>query len=239
MASLFMHLAITSQAAKQLHIEEKSFLVGSLLPDFATIGNSHYRVEESGSDMVTIDLNKACIDFFNEEDTLDLTTLGYYLHLVQDRAFRRFLIEECNISFRNGIKRKLYSDYEALNFYLIKRYNLAYLNEIEDLPDNSMITQMFAPDISSLKLEISKVFGSSNIPHKFRVLDEDKVDKYIETAVELSMHEIESVCHTKEPYEKSSFYWKKKRISALYKMLRKIYRLFTRPVIIIKHKIWK
>ena len=125
MASSMIHLAITECMAKKAVFEDLSRLrLGVILPDGAIRGNSHLKISICNDTRFTYDL-----EFFRKEygDRMkgDDLYLGYYLHLIQDTFFRKFIYGEhhFNSSLPGNIER-LHHDYAVTNCHIAEKYHL-------------------------------------------------------------------------------------------------------------------
>lgn len=125
MASSIIHLAITKCLADKIEFKDLSRLrLGSILPDGAVSGNGHLKISICGDTRFTYDL-----EFFRnrygEQMKTDDLYLGYYLHLVQDTFFRKFIYGEhrFNSSIPGNIE-KLHHDYAVTNFHVSQKYSL-------------------------------------------------------------------------------------------------------------------
>ena len=125
MASSMIHLAITQCMTKEIEFNNLDRIrLGSILPDGAISGNSHLKKKICNDKRITYDL-----EFYRqkylEQMTKDDLYLGYYLHLVQDIFYRKYVYFEHNFdSSIPGNVEKLHRDYEITNWYVVNQYNL-------------------------------------------------------------------------------------------------------------------
>ena len=117
MPGYIIHIAIGKQYAQKNKITDlNDFIKGIIMPDLLDKRTSHY-----GNDSSCPNLKK-----FLAENNLDSDyNKGYFLHLITDYLFyNKFL--EC-------FSEKLYSDYNKLNQFLIKKYHIENIPpEIQD-----------------------------------------------------------------------------------------------------------
>ncbi|MBR6477612.1 MAG: hypothetical protein IKS85_04105 [Lachnospiraceae bacterium] len=125
MASSIIHLAITEKVTEGLKIKDLNRLrLGSVLPDGAVHVNGHMKIRICDGTRSTYDL-EAFRRIFGERMKEDDLYLGYYLHLVQDLIFRRFVYTVYNWDpLPPGNVERLYRDYTITNAYVIQKYGL-------------------------------------------------------------------------------------------------------------------
>ena len=121
MASLIMHLCV----AKNINAEfdnDSDFILGTLLPDFVLERNAHFRDSEGEKRFFNI---SAFREANYEKIKNDSLYLGYYLHLVQDVAFRKLVYNKYswNPHIAGNVER-LYGDYRKLNSLLAEEFLL-------------------------------------------------------------------------------------------------------------------
>lgn len=116
-----IHLAVANEYMKKHPIEIKNksdFLLGSISPDFTTKdkkGETHY-----GENSSVLYLRK-----YLEKNNIDTDfNKGYFLHLITDYIFYNKLLEYTST--------EIYNDYDILNEYLVKKYNVEILDQIKD-----------------------------------------------------------------------------------------------------------
>lgn len=124
MGSSMMHLAVTAELLRSRTLPEPDRLrLGSVLPDYCT-GNGHLKLSLTAHKR-TYDLTR-----FRSLSGARLRTdglcLGYYLHLVQDLAFRAFVYGEHHFdsSLPENVQR-LHRDYSLCNAPLAEKYALS------------------------------------------------------------------------------------------------------------------
>ena len=126
MASSMIHLAIVQEMRKEVSFRDINRLfLGVILPDGAVAGNSHLKKKICENTRYTYDL-EFFRDRYGKYMKKDDLYLGYYLHLIQDMLYRRFMYEEHGWnSSAPGNVEKLHRDYEILNEYVSKKYGLS------------------------------------------------------------------------------------------------------------------
>ena len=91
MASSMIHLAIVQEMRKKVSFRDINRLfLGVILPDGAVAGNSHLKKKICENTRYTYDL-EFFRDRYGKYMEKDDLYLGYYLHLIQDMLYRRFM----------------------------------------------------------------------------------------------------------------------------------------------------
>ncbi|MBQ7925133.1 MAG: hypothetical protein IJ335_02450, partial [Lachnospiraceae bacterium] len=91
MASSIVHLAITNELIKRYSFRDVHRLkYGSVIVDAGYNGNSHLKINVFDGQKKTYDFD-SFRQMFGEKMREDDFYLGYYLHLVQDVLYRRFV----------------------------------------------------------------------------------------------------------------------------------------------------
>ena len=120
-----MHLAIGKELLRHTGAENgERFLIGMLLPDAIITGDK--KTAGTHYDVMTDSTHKV-MDFFRfyaefEETILtDSLYLGYYLHLIEDCIFRKYIYYELGLlemRGKSGFLEQLYKDYHSVNEYI-------------------------------------------------------------------------------------------------------------------------
>lgn len=165
MPGYVIHLATANEYIRK-HKDEinnkEDFFKGSIAPDETDKENKKITHYGNGSDQV--ELRK-----FLKTNSIDTDyQKGYFLHLVTDYIFYNKLLE-CT-------SKKIYNDYDILNEYLIKKYNVTLLEEIKD-----------------------KVFYASG---ETEILSKELAEKTIEIVSDMSLKDIENEITSCEYTEK-------------------------------------
>ena len=160
MASSMIHLAVVQEMMKEVSFRDIARLrLGVILPDGAVEGNSHLKKKICENTRYTYDLEifREQYGAYMKKDDL---YLGYYLHLIQDMLYRRFLYGEhgWNSSIPGNVE-KLHRDYEILNGYVAEKYGLSreMVQEI-DLADEPL-AQLAEFDAKGLAEEVRGEFA--------------------------------------------------------------------------------
>lgn len=109
------------------------FLIGMLLPDAVISGDkktagTHYDRMTDGSHKV-MDFFRFFVEY-KENILTDSLYLGYYLHLIEDCIFRRYIYYDLGLlemRGKIGFLPQLYKDYHSVNGYLVKKYKITSL----------------------------------------------------------------------------------------------------------------
>ena len=159
MASSMIHLAIVQEMRKKVSFRDINRLfLGVILPDGAVAGNSHLKKKICENTRYTYDLE--CFrDRYGKYMEKDDLYLGYYLHLIQDMLYRRFMYGEhgWNSSVPGNVE-KLHRDYEILNEYVSKKYSLSQ-EMIQELDlTKEPLAQLAEFDVKGLIKEVRREF---------------------------------------------------------------------------------
>ena len=121
MPGYVIHLATANEYIRKHQNEIKNkeeFFKGSIAPDQTTKDNKKITHYGNGSDQVEL---RRYLKNNNIDSDYDK---GYFLHLVTDYIFYNKLLEYTS--------KQIYNDYDILNDYLIKKYNIVLLDEIKN-----------------------------------------------------------------------------------------------------------
>lgn len=171
MPGYVIHIATANEYIRKHKDEIKNkedFFKGCIAPDETDKENKKVTHYGNGSDQV--ELRK-----YLQSNNLDSDyQKGYFLHLITDYIFYNKLLE-C-------ISKKIYNDYDILNDYLIKKYDVKLLEEIKD-----------------------KVFYTDG---QTEILSKELAEKIIDVASETSLEEVKNEITTCDYIEK----WDKIRL---------------------------
>lgn len=209
MASSMIHLAVVQEMRKEVSFCDIARLrFGVILPDGAVVGNGHLKKEICENTRYTYDLEGFREQYGAHMRTDDLY-LGYYLHLVQDMLYRRFLYGEhgWNSSIPGNVE-KLHQDYEILNGYVAEKYGLSreMVQEI-DLADEPL-AQLAEFDAKGLVEEVRQEF----VPMKeeeLSVFTKEMANEYITRAVKFCVEEIKTLSAGKPGMDSMTWSWEK------------------------------
>ena len=155
MPGYVIHLATANEYIRKHENEiqnKEEFFKGCIAPDETDKENKKITHYGNGSDQV--ELRK-----YLQSNNIDSDyKKGYFLHLITDYIFYNKLLE-C-------ISKKIYNDYDILNDYLIKKYDVKLLDEIKD-----------------------KVFYTDG---QTEILSRELAEKIIDVASETSLEEIKN-----------------------------------------------
>lgn len=159
MPGYVIHLAIGKRYVDINHvIDVNGFLKGCIMPDLLDKGKSHYGDSSSNPDfqkfLTANQLNTA----YNQ---------GYLLHLITDYLFYNRYLRE--------FSEEIYHDYNKLNEFLIKKYNI-------DIPP-----------------EIRKMVGYEK--GKPKILTEDSICRFIEAIANIDLQKCKNLQQYLQEYE--------------------------------------
>ena len=197
MASSIVHLAIICELAKRISFSDINRLkFGALVVDAGVGGNitgdSHLKVYVMEGKKKTYDFDRYR-EWFGERMLYDDLYLGYYLHLVQDALYRRFVYDRYhwNPTIPGNVER-LHKDYAIVNHYVISKYDLK--NDIVVPPgfDSEDLTRITAFDTERLMNELEVFFKPVEEEPVF-FFTKEMSDEFITEAVEYCSKETEKI----------------------------------------------
>ena len=209
MASSMIHLAVVQEMMKEVSFRDIARLrLGVILPDGAVEGNSHLKKKICENTRYTYDLEifREQYGAYMKKDDL---YLGYYLHLIQDMLYRRFLYGEhgWNSSIPGNVE-KLHRDYEILNGYVAEKYGLSreMVQEI-DLADEPL-AQLAEFDAKGLAEEVRGEFAPME-EEELSVFTKEMADEYITRAVKFCVEEMKKLSKGKSGLDSTAWSWEK------------------------------
>ena len=130
------------------------------LPYWITYLKTHY-----GNGSAQVELRK-----YLQSNSIDTDfDKGYFLHLVTDYIFYNKLLE-CT-------SKQIYNDYDILNGYLIKKYNVAVLDEIKEMAHSKEgKTQILSKELAEKTIDIASEQLLEDI--KNEILSTDYIEKW-------------------------------------------------------------
>lgn len=212
MASRLIHLAVAQEILKSENIRDDArFCLGSILPD-AKIDSSlraapHFQTVLPNG-LITYEL-KRYLSLYRDRLERDELYLGYYLHLIQDMVYRRFMYALPNWDARvPGNVEKLHSDYRKINGYIIESRRLE--NGVTAPPDFSAedINRRFDFDIQRFLAELDGDFKTVQ-EGEYHFFTPQMADEYISLAVEACLHELKALREGLELYDEVKMAWGK------------------------------
>ncbi len=171
-------------------------------------GNSHLKKKICENTRYTYDLEifREQYGAYMKKDDL---YLGYYLHLIQDMLYRRFLYGEhgWNSSIPGNVE-KLHRDYELLNGYVAEKYGLSreMVQEI-DLADEPL-AQLAEFDAKGLAEEVRGEFAPME-EEELSVFTKEMADEYITRAVKFCVEEMKTLSAGKSGLDSTAWSWEK------------------------------
>ncbi len=219
MASTTMHMAITKIVAEEMQLENtERLMLGAVIPDaYAGAGLkavSHLDAFVCGNAKKTYDLT-AFRERFAEQMASDSLYLGYYLHLVQDLAYRDFVYREHRWNpYISGNVQRLHNDYALLNTYVIRKYHL--LNTVtvpENFPEEPI--HMLGPfDIKHFLDDLNRQFLPYHEGGIF-FFTEAMADSYIQRTAGKCIRELKALSANERYMDEYEWAWDKKVKSLL------------------------
>ena len=208
MASSIIHLAITSELEKICEFNDLERLrLGTIFPDSGCGGcNSHLKISVCGNHKKTYDL-EYFRDRYGNEMLQDDFYLGYYLHLIQDIVYRKFVYKDHHWNpMIPGNVEKLHRDYEICNQYVIEKYSLAkdMIHEIN--LNEEPINEIGSFDRNRLLSDFSKYFIPVNYDDTF-FFTKEMADEFIQQAVDICISEINAVRNGEKYIDSYDWAW--------------------------------
>lgn len=216
MASRIMHLAVAKKLLEEYPAQDENrFQVGVILPDVYNSpteqDNSHFKETVCEGKKRTYNLTKFR-QMFGEKMKTDDLYLGYYMHLIQDLVYRRFVYEEhhWNPTLPGNVDR-LHNDYALLNTYVVGRYQLT--NDIyapQDFTDEA-INRSFRFDLNRFLQEMKQDFEPYNKGAIF-FFTEEMADTFIGLAVNVCGQELKAIRSGGALLDEMEYTWSSKMI---------------------------
>ena len=210
MASSMIHLAIIQCTIVKTEFNNLDRLrLGVILPDGAVSGNSHLKKKICNDTRITYDL-----EFYRqkylEQMTKDDLYLGYYLHLVQDIFYRKYVYFEHNFdSSIPGNVEKLHRDYEITNWYVVNQYNLdKSMVRMQDLTGEP-ITELAKFDVPGLVEEVKQQFVPID-EQESSFFTKEMAEEFVDRATIFCLKEIKNLLDGKSELDSSKWSWEKK-----------------------------
>lgn len=138
MPSILIHVAISKIANESLKLNEKEFIIGSIIPDFDAKENTHY-YEYSSNGLLVPNADR----FLRDQSQLSDLVLGQLSHLIADREFfgsfiNRFIkynketfeitTKDMQVLKGKEAHLQLEQDYDILNNKLVQVFKLKPLS---------------------------------------------------------------------------------------------------------------
>jgi len=191
-----MHLAVAEKILQSEIIGDRArFRLGCILPD-AKIDSAlraapHFQRTLPGG-LITCGLRRY-LELFGEKMMNDSLYLGYYLHLIQDMVYRRYMyaLPDWDARVPENIQ-KLHSDYRKINRYIIETRHLENTLLCPDDFYDEEINRLFNFDIVGFLLELQKDFELIE-DGKYHVFTPEMAEEYIALAAEACLYELKAL----------------------------------------------
>lgn len=209
MASRTIHLAITSLLLKDLPLGDTGRLMfGAVLPDAARGKDSHFIVPAFDGTLNIYDLS-TFRRRFGKRILRDGLYLGYYLHLVQDAVYRRFIYGEHGWDPDvPGCIPRLHNDYRLLNPYIVSRYGLNAPPPVPEGIEHEEIFGLFPFSLEPFTQEFCRDFAPYDQGSVFFFTREMAVD-YIHQALQICREELAALQRGGGHMDELAFAWKR------------------------------
>lgn len=213
MASRIIHLAITGELLKQYEFQNADRLrFGVIIPDGAANrseqASSHFKIRIGSGEERTYDLTGYRNMFHKKMETDDLY-LGYYLHLIQDLLYRRFVYGKYHWDPKpEGNLERLYDDYRQINARLIGKYEMRNNISVPVNFEAERLNEAAIFDTAKFMKELSKDFEPVEYKERF-FFTNCMVDEYIQWAVHYCKKELQSFRDGQYYFDEYEWSWGK------------------------------
>ena len=214
MASSIMHLAVVNELARRFQFKNLNRLrFGAVLPDAGKKDASHLtshliKISICGSNKTTYDLEGFRSKFGDLMRTDDLY-LGYYLHLLQDVVYRRFVYDRYHWDPTiPGNVEKLHNDYVITNYYVAVKYGLQDDLAVPERFDTEPICDLCNYDINKLMASITCSFQEIRDEEIF-FFSTEMADEYIAEAVKACLSELEALSNGGKLTDSYDYAWER------------------------------
>lgn len=206
MASSIIHLAITNELANKIKVKDiKRLRMGSMLPD--NVGpKGHLKISICGNHKKTYNL-----EYFREEFRElikeDDLYLGYYLHMIQDILYRKYVFTDYNWNtLIPGNVERLHRDYEICNSYVIEKYGLTK-EMIESFSiDGQAIRRLADFNIEEFAVKVRDYFNPVDSDDIY-FFTKEMADEFISKAVEMCINEVKNLQSGEELTDSYEWAW--------------------------------
>lgn len=211
MASRIMHLAIAGEIAKKIDIQDiNRFRLGIILPDAYSAG-----INTAISHLKTKILNETKVTYrlayfretYHAEILQDSLYLGYYMHLIQDILYRKFVYDEYkwNPMPKENVER-LHNDYRLLNTYLIKKYGVSNELDIPNEIEKEKLFDIYPYDLQQLRNDLQDDFRTCQEEKEF-FFSTHMADEYIRRTISKCVLEIDALRNGGFLIDEESYAW--------------------------------
>ena len=173
MPSFNIHLAVANRYMEKHNIQNKEdFLTGNVAPDFMEKSKSHYSIILENATLIEDLKNKVVIEKFLKENKVETDyEKGVFLHLITDKLFftNFFEKEYLNKVEKEAFRKNLYYSYHKTNDYLMEKYHIQFPKKYEK--------------------EIKEVLKEKNMQKETLVIDNNKLDNFIEEVSNINLEE--------------------------------------------------
>lgn len=210
MAQRMIHYLFGELLSERINVKDKNrFLLGSVLPDAYIEGH-----ERGITHFICNSDQQVYFDFeqfrkqFKELIRVDALYMGYYMHLVEDAFYRKFIQD-------NQLKRPccqaeiilLHNDYHLLNSYIVKKYTISNtIVKPKDFDEESIGT-LAKYDVDKLIKDMEHDFieepkGNSNF------ITENLLDEFVDKYMIFAIKEMQALLSDKKYLKPVDYAWK-------------------------------
>lgn len=210
MASRIIHLAVADALEQHLEVRDRNrFRLGSIVADAkmdSVLRNAPHFLRRLPDGRVCYGLSEF-LRLYGDRLPEDELYLGYYLHLIQDAEYRRYMYMEHGWDATTpGNVEKLHSDYRKINRYVIARHSLE--NDISAPADFEAeeINRLFGFDLGAFLAALQGDFDCDEKGEYFFFTPE-MAEEFIVRAAEVCLHEVEALRMGLPLYDEVSKAW--------------------------------
>lgn len=197
MAQRTIHYLFAELISREIPVRDKNrFLLGSVLPDaFSDLPQrqiTHFKRSLPG--------NRTIFDFdaFKEQFgtliLLDSLYLGYYLHLLEDAFYRKFIYHVHMITV-NDVEA-LHRDYHLLNSYIVGKYGLTDTVVLPEDFEKEPICRISSFSVGEFLGDMENDFRET-VTGETRFLTEAMLDEFVERYLPEAIEEARQVLQGK------------------------------------------
>ena len=210
MASRIIHLTIAELICRQADIGNKQrFFMGSIIPDAKmdrVLRNGPHFLRSLPDGRLCYGL-KEFLGLYGDKLAGDELYLGYYLHLIQDTEYRRYMYMERGLNALSpGNVDRLYGDYRNINRYLIQKYGLE--NPMFSPADfeNVDVCRRFEFDLPAFLGELGGDFLCRDTG-EYVFFTPEYTEEFIDRAFRVCMEELEALAKGRTLYDEEEKAW--------------------------------
>ncbi len=213
MASRMIHYAVACLAAREYRFADfDRFALGAMLPDAYAEGQktapAHLQVNVFDDAMKTYDLRRFA-SLFGDAMQRDDLYRGYYIHLVQDLHFRRFVYDKYHWNpLPEGNVARLHRDYALANAHVIQKYGLKKRLAVPQDFEKERIGELYPFGIDQFTRDFDADFAPVERGEPF-FFTAQMADEFIEIALRETLAELRALDEGKFRTDMYAMAWRR------------------------------